>query len=65
MIRLTISHYYTPSGRCIQKPYTKGDRKDYAMELDKRLKHGELTSADSIHFADSLKYYTLKEHRTV
>lgn len=65
MIRLTISHYYTPSGRCIQKPYTKGDRKDYAMELDKRLKHGELTSADSIHFADSLKYYTLKEHRAV
>jgi len=65
MIRLTVSHYYTPSGRCIQKPYTKGGRKDYAMELDKRLKNGELTSADSIHFADSLKFYTLKEHRAV
>lgn len=65
MIRLTISHYYTPSGRCIQKPYTKGDRKDYAMELDKRFKHGELTSADSIHFADSLKFYTLNKHRVV
>lgn len=65
MIRLTISHYYTPSGRCIQKPYKKGDRKDYAMELDKRYKNGELTNADSIHFADSLKFYTLKEHRTV
>lgn len=65
MIRLTISHYYTPSGRCIQKPYTKGDNKDYAMDMTKRLKSGELTNADSVHFADSLKYYTLKEHRTV
>ena len=65
MIRLTVSHYYTPSGRCIQKPYKKGDRKEDAMELDKRYKNGELTNADSIHFADSLKFYTLKEHRTV
>lgn len=65
MIRLTVSHYYTPSGRCIQKPYKKGDLKDYAMELDKRFKNGELTSADSIHFADSLKYYTLNKHRVV
>lgn len=65
MMRLTIAHYYTPSGRCIQKPYTKGDRKDYEMELDTRYKHGELYSADSIHFADSLKYYTLRKHRTV
>lgn len=65
MIRLTIAHYYTPSGRCIQKPYTKGDNKDYAMELDNRLKHGELTNRDSIHFADSLKCYTLKKKRVV
>ena len=65
MIRLTVSHYYTPAGRCIQKPYTKGDAKDYAMDVVNRLKHGELTSADSIHFADSLKCYTLREHRTV
>lgn len=65
MMRLTIAHYYTPSGRNIQKPYTKGDRKDYEMELDTRYKHGELYSADSIHFADSLKYYTLRQHRTV
>ena len=65
MIRLTIAHYYTPSGRCIQKPYTKGDQKDYAKDLDNRLKNGELTNADSIHFADSLKYQTLREHRTV
>ena len=65
MIRLTIAHYYTPSGRCIQKPYKKGDNKDYAMDMLNRLKSGELTNADSIHFADSLKYYTLREHRTV
>lgn len=65
MIRLTVSHYYTPAGRCIQKPYTKGGGKDYAMDMMNRLKSGELTSADSIHFADSLKYYTLRDHRTV
>jgi carboxyl-terminal processing protease len=65
MIRLTVAHYYTPSGRCIQKPYTKGGAKDYAMDMVNRLKSGELTNADSIHFADSLKFETLREHRTV
>ncbi len=65
MIRLTIAHYYTPSGRCIQKPYEKGDKEDYDMDIEKRFKHGELYSADSIHFADSLKYETLRRHRTV
>jgi len=65
MIRLTIAHYYTPSGRCIQKPYKKGDNKDYAMDMLNRLKSGELTNADSVHFSDSLKYETLREHRTV
>lgn len=65
MIRLTIAHYYTPSGRCIQKPYKKGDKKDYEMDIEYRPKHGELTNPDSIHFADSLRYYTLKEHRAV
>ena len=64
-IRLTIAHYYTPSGRCIQKPYTKGDHEDYALDLDKRYKHGEFTNQDSIHLADSLKYYTLRKHRVV
>src|SRR3712207_8701522 len=54
MIRLTIAHYYTPSGRCIQKPYKKGDNLDYAMDIENRFRHGELYSADSIHFADSL-----------
>ena len=65
MIRLTIAHYYTPSGRCIQKPYKKGEKEDYALDIEKRLKHGELYSADSIHFADSLKCYTLRRHRVV
>ena len=65
MIRLTIAHYYTPAGRCIQKPYHKGDPEDYAMDLEKRFKSGELYSADSIHFADSLKCQTLRRHRTV
>ena len=65
MIRLTISHYFTPSGRCIQKPYEKGKQKDYAEDMLHRVKSGELMSADSIHFADSLKCYTLKQHRVV
>ena len=65
MIRLTIAHYYTPSGRCIQKPYEKGKQKDYAMDVYNRLKHGELTNRDSIHFADSLKFQTLHRQRTV
>ncbi len=65
MIRLTVAHYYTPTGRCIQKPYKKGDLKDYALDFEKRLKHGELTNPDSIHFADSLKFYTLRKHRVV
>jgi len=65
MIRLTVAHYYTPSGRCIQKPYTKGENRDYAMDMVHRLKSGELTNADSVHFADSLKFETLREHRTV
>ena len=65
MIRLTVAHYYTPSGRCIQKPYVKGQQKDYQMDVMNRLRHGELTNQDSIHFADSLKYETLQRHRTV
>lgn len=65
MIKLTVSHYYTPSGRCIQKPYEKGKARDYNMDVLNRFKHGELENADSIHFADSLKCYTLRQHRTV
>ena len=65
MVRLTVSHYYTPSGRCIQKPYVKGQKKDYDSDMLNRFNNGELMHLDSIHFADSLKCYTLKEHRVV
>ena len=65
MIRITVARYYTPSGRCIQKPYEKGDAKSYAHDVIDRYNRGELTNADSIHFPDSLRYKTLKEHRTV
>ena len=63
--RLTIARYYTPSGRNIQKPYVKCDREDYDKDIIDRYNHGELQSADSIHFADSLKHTTLRLHRTV
>lgn len=65
MIRLTVARYHTPSGRCIQKPYTKGDKKSYDMDIINRYDGGEFYSADSIHFADSLRYYTVKQHRTI
>ena len=65
MMRITIAHYYTPSGRCIQKPYRKGDPDDYAKDIENRLKHGELTSADSVHLDKSAKFYTKKLHRVV
>ena len=58
-LRLTISRYYTPSGRCIQKPY-HGNKQEYEMEYFERFKHGEMYSKDSIHFADSLKFKTEK-----
>ncbi len=58
MIRLTVAHYYSPVGRCFQKPYTKGDKKKYDNDMLERLNSGELLSADSIHFPDSLKYTT-------
>ncbi len=58
-LRLTTARYYTPSGRCIQKPYDEGE-KEYRNDIANRYKHGELTHKDSIHFADSLKYRTSK-----
>ena len=68
MIRLTIARYYTPAGRCIQKPYS-GEGEDmqeqYARDLLDRFNHGELMHADSIHFPDSLKYRTKRLGRTV
>ena len=56
-IRLTTSRYYTPSGRCIQKPYDAGVE-EYQMDYYNRLSHGELLSADSVHFADPLRCFT-------
>ena len=58
-IRLTVARYYTPTGRCIQKPFD-GDREKYLFESYERYENGELFSEDSIHFADSLKYTTPK-----
>ena len=55
-LRLTISRYYTPSGRSIQKPYTDGD--EYSRDIVSRYDHGEFFHADSIHFNDTLKYAT-------
>ena len=64
MIRLTTARYYTPSGRCIQKSYKDGLDK-YEKDILDRYKRGEFQHADSIHFADSLKYKTLRLARTV
>jgi carboxyl-terminal processing protease len=55
-LRLTISRYYTPSGRSIQKPYEDGD--EYSRDIISRYNHGEFFHADSIHFDDSLRYAT-------
>ena len=57
MIRLTTARYYTPTGRCIQKSYKDG-AKNYFEDVYKRYKHGEFIHADSIHFPDSLRFYT-------
>ena len=63
MIRLTIARYYTPTGRCIQKPYN--DSIKYEEDLMRRYNSGEMSSADSIHFPDSLKVHTLRLSRPV
>ena len=57
LIRLTTARYHTPTGRCIQKPYDEGVE-EYFKDFKNRLEHGELVSADSIHFPDSLQYLT-------
>ena len=59
-LRLTIARYYTPTGRSIQKPYTAGESDEYAHDIVDRFKRNEFFSADSIHFADSLRYTTPK-----
>ena len=58
-VRLTVSRFYTPSGRCIQKPYDK----DYAYDIYERYAHGEMTSADSMKVDTSAVYYTVKGRR--
>lgn len=63
IIRLTVQKFYSPSGRCIQKPYKAGN-KEYENELTQRFLNGELERADSIHFPKSLQYKT-KKGRTV
>lgn len=65
MIRLTISRYYTPAGRCIQRPYDRNDLDKYNDDILNRFEAGELYSADSIHLDESHKYTTIKKHRTV
>ena len=56
-LRLTVARYYTPTGRCIEKPFS-GDKKEYLLEEFSRYESGEMFNIDSIHFADSLKYIT-------
>ncbi len=65
MMRLTVARYYTPSGRCIQKPYSRGDKKAYEKELLDRYNEGEYYSLDSIQFNDSLRYTTRVNGRTI
>ncbi|SHI51318.1 carboxyl-terminal processing protease [Tangfeifania diversioriginum] len=64
VVRLTTAHYYTPSGRCIQKPYDNGTE-DYRRDRFERMAAGEFFSKDSIDLVDSLKYKTLVNGRTV
>jgi len=64
VVRLTTAHYYTPSGRCIQKPYDNGTE-DYRRDRFERMAAGEFFSKDSIDLVDSLKYKTLINGRTV
>ncbi|MBQ6776935.1 MAG: PDZ domain-containing protein [Paludibacteraceae bacterium] len=57
-VRLTVARYYTPSGRCIQKPYKLGEQDDYQKELLERFERGEFYNADSVHLQDSTLYFT-------
>lgn len=63
MLKLTVAKYFTPSGRFIQKPYENAD--NYSKDLIDRYNRGEMASADSIHFPDSLRTETLENHRTI
>ena len=65
MIRLTVAHYYTPTGRDIQKPYSKGGQKEYAKDIIDRFNHGELMHEDSVKYVDSLRVQTLVNKRPI
>ena len=65
MIRLTTARYYIPSGRLIQKEYTKGHSEEYQLDMLTRMTSGELFSADSIHLDKSIEYHTLRNGRVV
>ena len=65
MMRLTVAHYYTPTGRDIQKPYRKGEGDEYRKDIIDRFNSGELMHADSIKYIDSLKVSTLRSGRTI
>lgn len=65
MIRLTTARYYTPSGRLIQKPYKPGEEEDYELDIVHRYEAGEFSSADSVHFNESLLKRTLHKGRKV
>lgn len=65
MIRLTVAHYFTPTGRNIQKPYELGKNEDYRDDILDRFNSGELMHADSIHYIDSLRVETLRLKRPI
>jgi carboxyl-terminal processing protease len=64
MVRLTVQKYFTPTGRCIQKPYDEGSEA-YHKERYERFEKGELFNLDSLHLPDSLKYFTKYKKRVV
>lgn len=65
MIRLTVAHYFTPTGRNIQKPYELGKSDKYREDIADRLASGELMHEDSIHFNEDMKFETLKNKRPI
>ncbi len=65
MMRLTVARYYTPSGRCIQKPYDRGNKKAYEKELLDRANEGEYYCLDSIQINDTVRYTTRLNGRTI
>lgn len=65
LVRITVARYHTPTGRVIQRPYKNGNIEKYYQDFYKRFTDGELNSADSIQFPDSLKFLTLEKKRAV